>query len=76
MQQFQNLLKVNLGDVLVEKGIDLVKKNRFSIGCGISECEIQELLYLNELICRKEEVCYIDEELEKQLTERINGKKM
>lgn len=74
MQQFQNLVSRNLGDIIIEKGNDLVKKIRFSIGCGVSECEIQELLYLNELVCRKEEVCYIDEDLEKQIIERINGK--
>lgn len=74
MQQYQDLINVNLGNVLIEKGKDLVKKNRFSIGCGVTECELQELLYLNELLCRKEEVCYITKEEEKQINQRINGK--
>lgn len=74
MQQFQNLHSKNLADIIINRGLDLVKKKRFSIGCGISECEMQELLYLNELLCRKEEVCYITSELEKQIIERINGK--
>lgn len=74
MQQFQNLHSKNLADIIINRGLDLVKKKRFSIGCGISECEMQELLYLNELLCRKEEVCYITPELEKQIIERINGK--
>ena len=74
MQQFQNLHSKNLADIIINRGLDLVKKKRFSIGCGISECEMQELLYLNELLCRKEEVCYITLELEKQIIERINGK--
>lgn len=73
MQKFQNLHKGNLADILVEKGMDIIKQKRFSVGCGMTKCEIQELLYLNELMCRKEEVCYIDKELEKQITERING---
>lgn len=74
MQQFQNLHSKSLADIIINRGLDLVKKKRFSIGCGISECEMQELLYLNELLCRKEEVCYITLELEKQIIERINGK--
>lgn len=74
MQQFQNLHSKNLADIMINRGLDLVKKRRFSIGCGLSECEVQELLYLNELLCRKEEVCYITLELEKQIIERINGK--
>lgn len=74
MQQFQNLHSKNLADIIINRGLDLVKKKRFSIGCGISECEMQELLYLNELLCRKEEVCQITLELEKQIIERINGK--
>jgi len=73
MQRFQNLISGRLGEILADKGLGIVKQKRFSVGCGLSECEIQELLYLNELMCRKEEVCYIDEELEKQITERING---
>ena len=74
MQQYQTLHSVNLADVIKEKGKDLAKKIRFSIGCGVSECEIQELLYLNEILCRKERVCYITEQEEKQIIERINGK--
>ena len=73
MQKFQNLHSKNLADIIVEKGLDVIKHKRFSIGCGVTECEMQELLYLNELMCRKEEVCYIDEKLEKQIIERING---
>lgn len=74
IQSFQDLHNINIADVIVRKGEDLIKKRRFSIGCGVSECEIQELLYISEILCRKEEVCYITKEEGKQITERINGK--
>lgn len=64
-----------LVDLILGKTKDIQKYRRLKIGKGVSSCELQEIMYLKDILCRRP--CYISEKdilkLEQRLINISNG---
>lgn len=64
-----------LVDLVLTKAKDLQKYRRLKIGKGVSVCELQEIMYLKDILCRRP--CYVSDKdifkLEQRLISISNG---
>lgn len=69
-------LQTTIAESIIDKYIQQEKFRRFKVGCEVSECEMSELIFLDEIYCK--ELCYLTKEHEEIIEQKIkkNGKKM
>lgn len=64
-----------LVDLILNKAKDIQKYRRLRIGEEVSTCQIQEIMYLKSILCRRP--CYVSKEdifkLEQRLINISNG---
>jgi len=62
-------------NLILGKAEDIQKFRRLKIGKGVSTCELQEIMYLKSILCRRP--CYVSEKdifkLEQRLINISNG---
>ncbi len=63
-QNIYNVINLPTNEVVAkyfrEVGMDIIKKNRFDVGCGASVDKMREMLRLHRFSCNN--VCYLEDE--------------
>lgn len=76
----QDILKQDLQTAITEGIIDKYlqqeKYRRFKVGCEVTECEMSELIFLDNIYCK--DLCYLNSGHKKTIEQKIkrHGKKM
>lgn len=58
-----------LHKAIISKYQDLEKYRRFKVGCGVSDCDISDLIYLSDMVCNGS--CHITKKQKNKIKEKI-----
>jgi hypothetical protein len=58
-----------LAKYFTKAGLDLIKKRRFEVGCGVSVTKMREMLRLDRFVCNN--VCYLEDEAVTLMREQV-----
>jgi len=73
MDKVKNVVDYSVDEVLngiiIDAAIDYIKDKKYKVGCGISECRMEEIIYLKELVCNPP--CYFGPKENTQINEYV-----